>query len=424
MPPQRERLPTNAVLAFVVVCALFAPRADAQGGRLAAADEPPPGLFDEIVDSTRGGRFWVELRPRFEHVEVDGFARDADAFTLRSAIGVETARWRGLALRAEVENTTHLGQQRFFDGIEGPLDRPTVRDAENLELDRLAADFLDDSGFGLEAGRFVYVLGDGRLVGDDPWRQDRQTFDGAVARASVLGALDVEYAWLARVNRVLGDEAPNESGSMATHVVRVGHTLGAGTGVAVYFVDSDIDDDPTRSSATLGARFDAAADLAVWTSGRLFVDLARQRESAANPVEYDASYTKIGGALTYRMFELALGVESFGGGSAALGDEFTTPLGSPSSFNGGAEVFVTGTPDGLVDRFASLRFTRGAFDALLSWHGFTAERGGADFGTELDLEIAWQLHETLSLGLLLTDYDADTFAVDSRSAALWLTFAP
>jgi hypothetical protein len=61
---------------------------------------------------------------------------------------------------------------------------------------------------------------------------------------------------------------------------------------------------------------------------------------------------------------------------------------------------------------------------LLSWHDFTAERGGADLGTELDFEFTWQLHETLQLGLLLTDYRADTFAVDSRSAALWLSFAP
>jgi hypothetical protein len=420
MPPQRERLPTNAVQAFVVVCALFAPAVRAQE----AGATSPPGLFDEIVDAARGGRFWIELRPRFEHVETDGFGRDADAWTLRSAIGLETARWRGLGLRAELESTTHLGPQRFFDGFEGPLDRPTVRDPENLELDQLAADFLDESGVSFQGGRLVYVLDDGRLVGDDPWRQDRQTFDGIVARGSVLGALDVEYAWLARVNRVLGDEAANESAAMATHVARIAHEIGAGSRVAAYFVDSDIDDDPSRSSATLGARLDLAADLAVWTSARLFADLARQRESAANPVEYDASYTKLGGALTYRMFELSLGVESLGGGSAAPGDEFTTPLGSTSSFNGGAEVFVTGTPDGLVDRFVGLRFTRGAFDALLSWHDFTAERGGADLGTELDFEFTWQLHETLQLGLLLTDYRADTFAVDSRSAALWLSFAP
>jgi len=416
--------PVPVARAFALAAALgcLAPAALGQDGPPVPIEPPPAGLLDEIVDAARGGRFWVQVRPRYELRSEDARPRNAHAATLRTAIGVATGRWRGLELAAEFENTTVLGPERFFDGQNDETDRPLVRDPQDTALNQVLADFEDDSGFRLKAGRFEYQLDAGRLVGNSPWRQNHQSFDGVHAQARVLGGLDAQYAWLAGVNRPSGTDSPRGRSGMGTHVARVGHTFGRGSSLAVYFVDADIDDSPAQSSATLGARLALESELTLATTGRLAVDLARQRDSAANPNDYEASYAAASAEVLFEALALRVGFETPGGGGPGSGDEVSTPLASFLAFNGAAEVFTAGSPDGLFDRFLEVRFERGPVRTVATLHDFDAERGGAALGRELDFEIVWRAAPSLQFGLLLANYAAESFASDTQVVALWGAF--
>jgi hypothetical protein len=426
------RAPWRVGLALAAAGLLGAPGAsapNASGPNASGQDEPPiapnrapAGLLDEIVDAARGGRFWVQVRPRYELRSEDARPRNAYAATLRTDLGVATGRWRGLELAAEFENTTVLGPERYFDGLNDETDRPLVRDPQDTGLNQVYADFQDDSGFVLKAGRFEYELDAGRLVGNSPWRQNHQSFDGVLARARVLGTLDAHYAWLGGVNRPIGSDSPRGRSGMGTHVARVGHTFGRGSSFAVYFLDADIDDTPAQSSATLGARLALESELTLATTGRLAVDLARQRDSAANPNDYEASYAAASAEVRFEALALRVGFESLGGGGPGSGDEFSTPLASYRAFNGAAEVFTSGSPDGLFDRFLEVRFESGSVRTVATLHDFDAERGGADLGREFDFELVWRAAPSLQFGLLLANYAAESFASDTQVVALWGAF--
>ena len=52
-------------------------------------------------------------------------------------------------------------------------------------------------------------------------------------------------------------------------------------------------------------------------------------------------------------------------------------------------------------------------------HEFVPERSGADYGREIDAELAWKLGRRAAVSLGAADYDAEAFAVDVRK--VWLT---
>ena len=74
----------------------------------------------------------IDARTRYEHVQQDGIARDADALTVRVRAGVE-AKAGGLS--ALVEGQGNLAViDRYFDGLNGVQTRPLVADPQDVAL--------------------------------------------------------------------------------------------------------------------------------------------------------------------------------------------------------------------------------------------------------------------------------------------------
>ena len=71
----------------------------------------------------------------FVSVDQDGFAKDAQALTLRTRLGYETPAWRGFKALAEVENVTAIGDA-YNSTTNGKLRYPVVADPEVTELNR------------------------------------------------------------------------------------------------------------------------------------------------------------------------------------------------------------------------------------------------------------------------------------------------
>src|SRR3546814_15077712 len=75
-----------------------------------------------------------EARLRYEQVDQDGLAADADALTLRLRAGVEAKAGRWSAL-VEGQGTLAVADD-YFDGLHGAATRPLVADPENIALPR------------------------------------------------------------------------------------------------------------------------------------------------------------------------------------------------------------------------------------------------------------------------------------------------
>ena len=126
----------------------------------------------------RPGDVILDMRLRYETVDQDGFAKDAQALTLRTRLGYETPAWRGFKALAEVENVTALGDA-YNSTTNGKLRYPIVADPEVTELNRAQV-----SWTGKQADVVVGAREDGR---DDDVGDLRGLHPGALLEGEPLG---------------------------------------------------------------------------------------------------------------------------------------------------------------------------------------------------------------------------------------------
>src|SRR5689334_24266304 len=100
--------------ASLLTCA--APAA-AQAPTAAPPNAPPAAK--EWPDWLRPERTWLSARLRYEDVDQDGFSKRAEALTLRTVLGVQTAAWRGWSGTLELEDVVPLFDEHFDSGTNG-----------------------------------------------------------------------------------------------------------------------------------------------------------------------------------------------------------------------------------------------------------------------------------------------------------------
>src|SRR2546430_5929357 len=119
----------------------------------------------------------LDLRLRWENVDQDGIARQADAVTLRARTGAEVTVG-DFRLLGEAESTMPL-VERYFSGLNGRTQYPLVADPGNFELNRFQLQYRGLKDLVVTAGRQRINIEDQRFVGAVGWRQDEQSFDPA-----------------------------------------------------------------------------------------------------------------------------------------------------------------------------------------------------------------------------------------------------
>jgi hypothetical protein len=369
-----------AALCGLAIPALFAGQARAQD--LGAPVELAEGVSLHPI---------FAARLRYETVDQDGFAENAEALTLRTRLGAELKLAGGFALLAEAEGTLAL-TDRYNDTLPGnglePF--PVVADPESLELNRLQVSWAKN-GSGVTLGRQRIVLDDARFVGNVGWRQNEQTFDAVRGQAKV-GPLALNGTYAISQRTVFGADSPNGHFDGKMVLLNGGFDLPVFDAKAfAYLIDYD-----TRaafSSQTYGVL--AKAEIPLPAVGKLSgqASYARQTDYGANPVSYGADFWSAQLGFGVLGFTLTAGYEELGsdGETAA----FQTPLATLHAFNGWADVFLTTPPQGLRD----------------------SDVGGLDYGSEWDASVGFKLGP---IGLLAkyANYDAEQFAVDTEK--LWL----
>jgi hypothetical protein len=367
---------------------------------------------------TGAGKPIVEFRLRYEGVDQANYAKDARAVTLRTRLGWETGAWNGLKGLVELEDVRALGGEQYAVNVPGastpPLNGadkaryPLVNDPEVTELNRAQVSWTPSKALQVVVGRQRILLDDQRFVGAVAWRQDEQTFD-AVRLDGRHGQWSGTYAYVTRVNRILGDLRDWNSDS---HLANLAWSPAESLKLQGFAYALDFQNSPANSSITRGVRATGKTKAGPYKIG-WGATFARQSDYHGNTPSYDLDYVAGEASGTLGVYTARLGYESLEGDGTR---GFTTPLGTVHAFNGWSDSWVSpggnkSFADGLRDlnlglnvkpRFKARRLSN--LDLLVRYHDFDAQRTGADLGHEWELQLTAAITPRLSLLAKYADF--------------------
>lgn len=371
----------------------------------------------------------AEARLRYEMVDQDGLARNADAVTARLRTGAEAqvGPWSALA---EAQGTLAIVGD-YDDGLHGGATRPLVPDPQNVALYRAQIAYRTDP-LSLTVGRQRIALDDERFVGNIPFRQNAQTFDAGRVQIVAIKGVKADLSYVRAVHTIWGVDGTGARPSAIggdTVLANLAWTTPAGTLTGFgYWIDEDeaAVQGFRLSSRTLGGRLAGARPIGL-AKLRYQASYAHQDDLHRNPNDYAADYWLADAGLDLGGLRVGGGYEVFSAGRGrnrgAAFTSFQTPLAANFKFNGWAEKFTTKPADGLRDLYGSAGWvwpTIGALKAVsLSaiYHRFESDRLVRHYGNEIDLLAQARLGRTTA-SLRFADYAADRFATDTRK--LWL----
>lgn len=365
----------------------------------------------------------IDTRLRYEGVEQDGIAKEAEALTLRARLGFETGKAWDTALLVEGELLWPL-DSHYNSTTNGKTQYPTVVDPETYEINRLQLLNTSIPATTITLGRQRILLDDQRFVGNSGWRQNEQTFDALRVVNKTITNLTFDVSYLEQVNRVYGKDSPQGrfAGESVLANVSYQFLIGKLTGYRYSVKIDPLAGLPAAvrdSSETYGMRFAGERPLSQ-VKIAYAAAYATQQEAGDNPLNFDNDYYLAELTGTYRQYSLGAGLEVLEGNGVK---GFTTPLATLHKFQGWADKFLTTPPNGIEDRYVNAGVTLksvGPLDTLTaqaSHHWYEAEHIALDYGTEIDMQVQAKWQRFLAT-IKYADYQADRLLTDTKK--LWV----
>lgn len=365
----------------------------------------------------------ADTRLRYDTISQNDLPDPATAVTLSGRIAAEWQPNATFTALVEVEGVGAISDD-FVDAPWIPLDKPFIPDPDHIDLNRAQIQArLHDEAF-VTLGRQTFFLDDQRFLGMAGFRQNRRSFDAIRLSWRDAHSNTYQIGYIDKVHRPLGNRTPfGEFDSNSWFANANLETPIGRIGVFHYALDLETGPDTNRikglSSATTGIRFDGRYHQ---THLKLDVEAsyAEQRDYADNPQSYSAAYWMLGVTGYAHNFEVNVRSEIMG---ADTKQAFQTPLAGLHKFHGEADVFLSTPADGLVDVSVGLTYNGGRIGPFaditpsLRIHRFEADRGGAFYGSEIDLGISAKMSD-FTVRLVVADYRADKFAADRQRAIL------
>lgn len=380
------------------------PVEEAAPEELAPEPAPPPPPPPTVSEAVAGGKLLLEMRTRYETVDQANLAREANAFTLRTRLGWETADWHGLKALMEFEDVRQLGSEDYNTTTNGKTTFPVIADPDVTELNRLQIVYAPSAAFTATVGRQRVLLDDQRFVGNVGWRQDEQTFD-AIRLDATFGKLKTTYAYVGQVNRVFAEDLDWDSDS---HIFQATYAVSEPLKLQGFVYALDFEQSAANSTITTGAK----ATGAVW-AGLVKVaygaTYASQGDYGRNTASFTLDYWQADLSASFDIYTAKVAYESLEGDGVR---GFGTPLATLHAWQGWADVFLTTPANGITDFNVTanakprlkLKYLAN-LDLTARYHDFEAERTGADLGSEWDAQVTAAINPKLSALVKYADYD-------------------
>src|SRR3569623_560017 len=348
------------------------------GGLAMALAAPFAQAADTPSAALTGGKVSLDVRYRYEHVSQGNALKEADASTVRSRLGYTTDTYRGLGAMLEFENISLVGDENYNSGGNGKTQYSVVTDPKGTEVNQAYLSFGGLPATSVKFGRQRIVLDNQRFIGNVGWRQNEQTFDALSFVNKSLRKTTLTYAHISNVNRIAGTDA-----DMSSDLFNANYAGWAAGALSAYTYLLDYATTPAASTATYGLRFTGATALNTDAKLLYTAEFAQQSDYADNPASFDLNYlfAELGGSL--RGITGKLGYEVLEGNGT---QSVQTPLATLHAFNGWADQFLVTPAAGLEDKYLGVGSTAWGDEWLAVYHDYSANHGGADYGTELNFQ--------------------------------------
>lgn len=378
---------------------------------------------EDITTALTSGKAYGDFRLRYEGVEQDNAAADANATTLRTRLGYTTSTYEGFSSTIEFEDSRVVAGQDDYDipGFARPAgyiakDASVVADQETTELDQAFLQYKNDTLIA-KAGRQVLTYDNHRYVGHVGWRQDRQTFDALSFAYTPMDDLELNYAYLDQRNRIFGEVADIDS---KDHLINVSYKTSLGKiSSYAYLLEETVSE---KAYDTFGVRFSGSTDIegirALYTAEYAY----QEYENGSNTLESD--YMLIQGGAVLEGITGKIGYEVLGSDDGQYG--FSTPLATLHKFNGWTDQFLNTPDQGLKDLYISVSGKIAGGKVVVAYHDFSADDSSSaadDLGSEIDILYAKKFGQNYSAGIKYGAYsagDAASGKVDTDKIWFWL----
>ncbi|MDX2464539.1 MAG: porin [Porticoccus sp.] len=377
---------------------------------IAATAEEATSFSDILTKSETKFSF----RYRYEYVDDNSSAKDANASTLKSRITWSSAAYKGFSGLVEIDDVSHIGGENYATPSNGKAgEYPIVADPDGTDINQVYLKYKGDSFTGI-AGRQRILHAGQRFVGGVGWRQNEQTYDSFRLQLPI-GPVSLDYSYIWDVNRIFG---PDTSGGQPrryesdSHAVYASFSPAEGHTISLYSYLLDFENAAANSSETYGIEYNGAMGPV-----SIAAAAATQSDYKDNPVDYDAEYYMAELGYKIKGVALAAGYEQLGSDDGNFA--FRTPLATLHKFQGWADQFLITPANGIEDIYFKVAGKVGPTNVAMFYHDFSADEGSADYGTEFDAVVTYPINKNISAQLKYAKYDAEDFSTDTDK--LWLT---
>jgi len=378
---------------------------------------------DAFTDALTGGKAKMDVRLRYEDVEDDGTAKDADLLTVRTRLGYQTGSFMDFDAYVEMENTTALGDDN--DANTGNVANgnanatySVIADPEGTELNRYWLGYNGLADTVVRVGRQRIKYDNDRFIGNVGWRQNEQTYDSLTVVNKSLQDTTISYAYLTEVNGIFGQNA-----DMDSHLINVGYNgLGFGklTGYGYFLEYDDANKNNVNTHRTLGLRFNGGTEVGSGVKLLYTAEYAQQDDRKDNPRNIDLDYKLAKLGVNVAGFTIMAGYEALEGNGTT---GFSTPLATLHGQNGWADMFLATPANGLEDRSLAISTKVAGIKLKAVYHDYEAENGNMNYGDELNLVAVKKFGKNYTVLVKYASFDVDsdwkTAARDDKDK-LWL----
>lgn len=377
---------------------------------------------DTVKEMFTQGKGTLAIRYRLESVDQDNFEEDATASTVRLRLNFKTADWKGWGLFAEYDFVETIGWDDYNAGAGNTPDKgnyPVVADPTGADLNQAYISWKPADGSEIRAGRQRIIYDNARFVGNVGWRQNPQTYDAVSYHFTNKSGIDLQFAYIGHVNRIFGIDVPAGDHSVDAWTGNVAKSWPGIGKLTAYYYEIDNEDAAAFSTGTFGLRLNGKREVGSTTLAYT-LEYADQKDAAANPVDFSASYWRFDLAASIGKVTPYIAYESLGGDDTRGGAAFRTPLATLHAFNGWADKFLATPASGLNDAMIGLKGKAGKWSWNLVYHDFEAESGDAKFGTELDASAATKFAEHYGVLFKVASFDASKSSSLDDTVKFWV----
>ncbi len=397
---------------------------------LLGAPEVFAGDAASVTEALSKGKVSADFRYRYEMVDDSGpnttTRKNAQASTLRSRLGYQTASFKGVSGFLEFEDVSVIGNAQYNSTANGKTAYPVVADPEDTEVNQAYLKYTGLAGLTLIGGRQRIKLDNDRFIGNVGWRQNEQTFDAVRLAFGPMADLVGTYLYLANVNRIFGEHNPNAvlaDSRMDSHLLHLGWIGQAALQVSAYGYLLDFEGAPAASTQTFGIRFTGTLKPGETLTLLYTAEYADQSDYAQGAAINQGDYYLIElgagvmGISLQASYELLSGDGVYG---------FATPLATAHAFQGWADKFLATPAGGVEDLYFTLSGKALGLKLVGVYHFFNSDAGNFKYGTETDLLIVKPVSENTLISVKYAMYEADRNPQNTGGPAvdtdkLWLT---